>query len=638
MREKRQYFRGILRQVTWLLLLNTAAFLPQGVKAQALSAAAAEEQAIRLYERFNAAPITDVQVLEAMTNDILSGRADSAAFRAMNSPTLGFYRTTLKAMFNPLSTPDRNQVLPLNDFSATIVGLVRNNEEFNQVLYGDVIYVGAPETTDYYSFVELGGDAQTAMEKMYCGMDRDPATQCSYACGGDTCIAPSIEISNDRRRLTLPDHGLTEGQRYQLLDGTTTVTHFAYVIDEDQIEFVNVQGAPQNHARDFYLGVRGQISSNAGDAVRNLLHLQLFRLRPIDSPNLMPVQKQDGYDLTRAVDRFGIVDIVNLNEPRITNLTYRAFNADGELRNTLLNPITVPLLRRENTGGRYSDNNHYTLLERFAPTNWPSLLAKRTQTELYSQTQATQSVAPEDVMGLITLRQMAMTNFTAGTNRAAFSNVMSSFYCKDMRQLHDPSAPDNRVRRDISRSPFSVYSSDCRGCHAGMDAMTGAFSYLDFNVNNSTLEYRRNVLGLPANNNDNVGVTGPRKLYRAHLTYPQGHLPIDNTWINHWTAGPNVTLGWRIPDTGESLTSGTGAHTLGKVLGHTQAFSECMARRTFEQVCNRPPTGSEQNNLKDIALLFQNGMGTYASEGAGGPYNMRALFAKVTPMCWGRSE
>lgn len=608
--------KTLLLQATWFLLWGSATLIPQGVKAQ-LSPAAAEDQAIRLYERINAAPPSS-ETLQGMVNDILAGRVDRATFKAMNSPSLGFYKTTLKHMFNPLSNPERDQTLPLNDFSATIVGLVRDNEAFHQVLSGDVMYTGSDETLDYYTF-----ETNSNTSIVYNGVQNPlPILQLDTENGGHIAI--------------MPNHGLSTGQRFdfrRLSDdsGIGGGDRIAIVLDQDRFKFAT-GGTLNRKVRNAYFGNTETLTASRIAEVEAGIRLSHLETKV---PATM-----DGKKFVRQDNRLGGFDFGNPIDRNFYAYIFRAVRADDDMNGAFYDATDVPKvgpLFSTDGGGRYDDNYHYQMLEMFSK-EWPLHLQKRRQSEVYAELDSTGgdrgAVDAQDVMGVVTLRQMARSNFTAGTNRAAFANIMSSFFCKDMSQVHDASAPDLRIRQDISRSPLSVYNNDCRGCHAGMDAMTGAFSYLDYE--NDFLRYRPGELGGGQSNNDNNGVTGPRKIYRGWQTYPDGFRQVDNTWVNYWTTGPNVTLGWRIPGSGQSVQSGTGARSLGEVLGHSDAFSECMALRTFERVCGRAPTPSENDELKGIASVFRNGISSYADEDAGNPYNLRALFARVTPMCWGK--
>lgn len=153
--------------IRWLLLLATIVF--------ALSAAAGpREQAKRIHDRIAGVPPTDTQafdandqqneMLDVMAQMITDGQAVDAALLATDNPS--FYNVTLKNFAAPWTNRDQDVFVPLNDYIATVIGLVRDEMDFRQVLYGDVIYVGdealglpaySNSNNDHYEALEAQG-------------------------------------------------------------------------------------------------------------------------------------------------------------------------------------------------------------------------------------------------------------------------------------------------------------------------------------------------------------------------------------------------------------------------------------------------------------------------------------------------
>ena len=105
-----------------------------------LAQAGALEQARRLHDRLAGVP-ADAATLAQMQSLIESGNAAAAAELAMQHPD--FYRTTLKLFAAAATNRDQDVFEPLNDYSATVIGLVRDEVDFRQLLQTDVLYVGA---------------------------------------------------------------------------------------------------------------------------------------------------------------------------------------------------------------------------------------------------------------------------------------------------------------------------------------------------------------------------------------------------------------------------------------------------------------------------------------------------------------
>ncbi|HLQ11915.1 MAG TPA: hypothetical protein VK130_01555 [Steroidobacteraceae bacterium] len=132
------------------------------------------EQARRLHDRLAGVPPTDV-VLTQMAADIQGGNTDAAAQVAMANKN--FYNVTLKNFVAPWTNRDRTVFVPLNDYTATVIGMVRDDVDFSTLLSADLLYVangtGAPaysaSDNNHYQYLDDNNvDLQAALQ---------PATQ-----------------------------------------------------------------------------------------------------------------------------------------------------------------------------------------------------------------------------------------------------------------------------------------------------------------------------------------------------------------------------------------------------------------------------------------------------------------------------
>lgn len=243
-----------------------------------------------------------------------------------------------------------------------------------------------------------------------------------------------------------------------------------------------------------------------------------------------------------------------------------------------------------------NSNDHYRDLENRS-FNWVAPLQRVSQSQLTTVT---------DTAGAITTRAFGEAFFQAGTNRRMTRFLFMNFLCHDFEQLHDVTIPDFRVRRDVERNPGDdsrTYKNKCVGCHAGQDALGGAWAYFDYT--NGQTQYTANTVRAKMNQNGQF--------------YPQGFVTTNDSWMNLWVSGLNSRLGWD-PNT---PTRGNGARSLGRMLAKSRAFGECMVSRSWELMCNRKFKTDEQALKKELTDEFM------------GPqnYNMRALFASTLNKC-----
>jgi len=117
------------------------------------ASAQTREQARRIHDRLAGVPPTE-NVLQAMTNASQSSHqvcadngvtgAECAAYIAMEDPA--FYNVTLKNFSAPWTNREFSVFVPLNDYIATVIGMIRDDLDFRGVLWEDIQYVGATGT------------------------------------------------------------------------------------------------------------------------------------------------------------------------------------------------------------------------------------------------------------------------------------------------------------------------------------------------------------------------------------------------------------------------------------------------------------------------------------------------------------
>jgi len=95
------------------------------------------EQAARIHDRLAGVP-ADEATLAAMAATLPANPA-AAAQIAMANPN--FYAVTLKNFAAPWTNRDQNPFVPLNDYVTLVMGMVRDDVPFDQILSGNMLYV-----------------------------------------------------------------------------------------------------------------------------------------------------------------------------------------------------------------------------------------------------------------------------------------------------------------------------------------------------------------------------------------------------------------------------------------------------------------------------------------------------------------
>jgi len=102
------------------------------------------DQATRMYNRIAGVPPSSTVLANMMATDPVS-----AALLATQDPS--FYNNTIRNMAAPWTNRDQSVFVPLNDYTATVVGMVRDNVPFNTLLSADLVYIASASATSTYS-------------------------------------------------------------------------------------------------------------------------------------------------------------------------------------------------------------------------------------------------------------------------------------------------------------------------------------------------------------------------------------------------------------------------------------------------------------------------------------------------------
>ncbi len=142
-----------------------------GLMISALSPAAIgapRDQAKRIHDRLVGTPPSDAtlnQMAALITGPNDTAGALAAANLAINRnlpESSPFYNVTLKNFATPWTNRDQTVFAPLNDYTATVIGMVRDDVPFNTVLSDDILYTAtsggapaySPANNDHYQFLE----------------------------------------------------------------------------------------------------------------------------------------------------------------------------------------------------------------------------------------------------------------------------------------------------------------------------------------------------------------------------------------------------------------------------------------------------------------------------------------------------
>ena len=255
-----------------------------------------------------------------------------------------------------------------------------------------------------------------------------------------------------------------------------------------------------------------------------------------------------------------------------------------------------------------SNNTHYENAENNA-VNLFTALTPGLQSSV-------QGIPPAATAGFITSRAASEAFFIDGTNRAMFRFTMMNHMCRDMEQVMDTSLPPDMIRQDVSRSPGGdsrIFLNNCIGCHSGMDPLSRAFAYYDFDNGSADAPGSMRLVYTPG--------TVQAKYFNNNTNFAPGFITPDDQWENRWRKGQNSVLEW----SGSLPGSGAGAKSMGAELANSKAFAQCQVEKVFKTVCFRAPGNlADRTEVRDMTTRFMNN-----------GYKLKQVFAEAAVHCMG---
>jgi hypothetical protein len=112
-------------------------------------------QAKRIHDRLTGVNATNTAISEMhellMSDSSGKSAAEYAIDTAQNPNARYFFNVTLKNFAAPWTNEEQTVFTRLNDYSATVVGAIRDEIDFRRILYDDLVYVGSPASISPYA-------------------------------------------------------------------------------------------------------------------------------------------------------------------------------------------------------------------------------------------------------------------------------------------------------------------------------------------------------------------------------------------------------------------------------------------------------------------------------------------------------
>ena len=95
----------------------------------------------------------------------MNGLLTAAVVATTPATAPNFYDVTLKEFINPWTNRNQSAFVPFNDYTATVIGMIRDDVPFNTVLSANILYTvnapnlppPSPANNDHYATAEANG-------------------------------------------------------------------------------------------------------------------------------------------------------------------------------------------------------------------------------------------------------------------------------------------------------------------------------------------------------------------------------------------------------------------------------------------------------------------------------------------------
>ena len=155
-----------------------------------IALAGPREQAARIHDRLAGVPADEATLTQMAA--VLPANPSAAANIAMTNPN--FYAVTLKNFAAPWTNRDRSAFVPLNDYVTLVMGMVRDDVPFNQILTANMLYTAptvspapSPTSNAHYEALE-----QRMREPTFNQSQLAPTTQTAIYGTPDAATAGAI--------------------------------------------------------------------------------------------------------------------------------------------------------------------------------------------------------------------------------------------------------------------------------------------------------------------------------------------------------------------------------------------------------------------------------------------------------------
>ncbi|AHZ85037.1 hypothetical protein [Bdellovibrio bacteriovorus] len=581
-------------------------------------------KAKKLYERMTGVKVSSTKPELKQVAELIA-KGDTRGAANYITGTSDFLNVQIKNLSLKLSNKDESVKVPFNDFSALIVGVVRDGKDFRDILTADYFYdvKGVPNETDQRTRM-FNQANYTPVETSYMNLQTALVQQPRQKMVKSAWSTPYLQSEKSYEMVSLDNNpepaGVFTTRTFAERNLSGGTNRRAVEFSLKQFLCVSMAEAADSSASDQYVG-RDVERFPAGDHNKYLTSCKSCH------------SVMDGMR-----GAFAKMDYTNFTTGGATG-TYSQMNGDFF-----------------NQHGIQADYNTYNTnyIAKVTADILPDLVNRQENSTWFTTRLAylikrgtAEATARGTLMGTLdTIRDPAVANAIAADFSAKKASVLADIKAKrttdEYKNMYTTTCVNHfgtanitdleRERRflicnlDNKREMSLMYihyeSSLSGASEAERTRLLGKLINkgrpANINLVTPYLEAREELRLFPRNVFDSsTGVAA--KMNKG--SYPYGFVVNSDNFVNNAVLGSKSTFfGWR----GGNAGGGQGVKDFGKMLSQSRRFSQCMAKRVYESVCLKKLESTQYSTLVRLGDRFE-----------AVNYNLKSLYTEVAldPVC-----
>ncbi|WP_413944724.1 hypothetical protein [Bdellovibrio sp. HCB-162] len=607
-------------------LLVVASLVFSSVNASAAASEADMRSAKRLYERMTGVKVSSKKPELKTVADLLALGKNAEAAKYITT-TSDFLNVQIKNFSLRLSNKDESVKVPFNDFSALIVGVVRDNRDFREILTSDY----------YYDITGVANDDD--LRTRYFNQNNFAAVETSYV-----DLTKALTFRGQQQMVTVAyDTPYMQNQKSYPLMTTKPNKEAAGVLTTRTFAERNLGGGSNRRAVEFSLkqflcvSMAEAADSSASD---QYVGRDVERFPAGDYNKYLTSCKSCHSVMDGMRGAFAKLDYGNFTNSAATGVYSQMhgdfFRDEGitaaynkyvtDVVTPTINTI-IPDLEVNQANSMYYKTRYDFLVARGSTAAQAKSSLDGVLNTVRDPKIATDLIADFRAKNTTLLADLK-TNRNNATYRTTYVKACLDHFSNTALTQQQQEEKfllcnlDNKKDMSLIYAHYSDALTAGKTSDAEKDRLLGKLINRGRATNgNMIIAYlqAKDMSKLYARNAFDTETGVATKMNKG--SYPYGFVVKSDSFVNNAVLGSKSTFfGWR----GTNKSGGNGPKDFGRMLGDSRRFSQCMAKRVYESVCLKKLESTQYTTLVRLGDRFE-----------ALNYNLKNLYQEIAldPVC-----